>query len=429
MTDARALLNRITAFRERLEEMPRLLPDKDVHPVPNVASKEIAAVEAKAASPDLPVDLGTRVRKCLDDARSLIAGLNELGQCVSVRESEVLRGHHADTASLLDGSVRMLRHYPEDAEARWNWNTSLEVALRSVRQRLRELKLVADREERDRARIDRLAEMLRKLHVGEKLDREAFDTFALEVAADFKSGPMLWSGGTADRSNLVRSVAAHSLDVARIVARLAPAPVPAALLCDVGMPAVNATDVEAHVLLGVEMLRRQFPDAGDWIEAVEHHHERVDGSGFPHGWDGDRVSYAAKLLAVADAYTRRVTGWPTGTEQEPRTVLADLLLDAEKGVFDTVAVQALLAIGFHPVGSVVELGDGSIAGVAAGPRDGGNPKLFAKPVVQLLLDVDGEPVSGYEGIDLETAGGTVVRTVPRAERAAKLALHHLSWAV
>nr|MDP8991829.1 HD domain-containing protein [Actinomycetota bacterium] len=41
---------------------------------------------------------------------------------------------------------------------------------------------------------------------------------------------------------------------------------------------------------------------GPWVDAIEHHHERWDGKGYPHGLAGADISLAARVVAVADAF-------------------------------------------------------------------------------------------------------------------------------
>ncbi|WP_256090494.1 HD-GYP domain-containing protein, partial [Actinacidiphila rubida] len=36
--------------------------------------------------------------------------------------------------------------------------------------------------------------------------------------------------------------------------------------------------------------------------AILHHHERLDGSGYPHGLTGDQIPESARVVAVADAF-------------------------------------------------------------------------------------------------------------------------------
>jgi HD-GYP domain-containing protein (c-di-GMP phosphodiesterase class II) len=40
---------------------------------------------------------------------------------------------------------------------------------------------------------------------------------------------------------------------------------------------------------------------------IRHHHERLDGSGYPDGLRGERIPIGARIIAVADEYDRLVT--------------------------------------------------------------------------------------------------------------------------
>jgi hypothetical protein len=60
--------------------------------------------------------------------------------------------------------------------------------------------------------------------------------------------------------------------------------------------------VHAHTALGVEALLRAGVEDPLWIEAVAHHHERLDGSGYPQGLKGDEIPLHARLLALSDTY-------------------------------------------------------------------------------------------------------------------------------
>jgi len=53
--------------------------------------------------------------------------------------------------------------------------------------------------------------------------------------------------------------------------------------------------VGSEVLSHIEQLREALP-------AIRHHHERMDGSGYPDGLRGDQVPLAARIIAVADVY-------------------------------------------------------------------------------------------------------------------------------
>jgi putative two-component system response regulator len=90
----------------------------------------------------------------------------------------------------------------------------------------------------------------------------------------------------------------------------------AALLHDVGTLGVPAgilaksgrlddeefRQVMEHPVLG-ERLLQPLPQGDRLLPAVRHHHERVDGTGYPDGLAGDQIPLFARIIAIADAFT------------------------------------------------------------------------------------------------------------------------------
>ncbi len=67
--------------------------------------------------------------------------------------------------------------------------------------------------------------------------------------------------------------------------------------------------VKAHPVRGAEMLRGvKFLERVS--DMVRHHHERVDGRGYPDGLTGDQISIGAKIVNVADAFDAMTTDRP-----------------------------------------------------------------------------------------------------------------------
>ncbi|MEV3874037.1 HD-GYP domain-containing protein [Streptomyces sp. NPDC049906] len=108
--------------------------------------------------------------------------------------------------------------------------------------------------------------------------------------------------------------------------------------------------IELHPEYGHEMTRG-IGFLGEARAAILHHHERVDGSGYPYGLAGDRIPECARVVAVADAFDamtstrsyRRARPVPTavaelercaGTQFDPRMVAA--------------LARALARHGWHP---------------------------------------------------------------------------------
>jgi putative nucleotidyltransferase with HDIG domain len=59
--------------------------------------------------------------------------------------------------------------------------------------------------------------------------------------------------------------------------------------------------IRTHPLVGAGLLR-DLPGLWDVADAVEAHHERIDGTGYPHGLSGGRIPRAARIVAVAEVY-------------------------------------------------------------------------------------------------------------------------------
>jgi HD-GYP domain-containing protein (c-di-GMP phosphodiesterase class II) len=75
---------------------------------------------------------------------------------------------------------------------------------------------------------------------------------------------------------------------------------------------------------------------------VRHHHERVDGGGYPSNLTGVRIPVASRIMAVCDAYGAMTEARPYREQREPQAALAELR-DLAGNQFDPAVVDALEA--------------------------------------------------------------------------------------
>jgi HD-GYP domain-containing protein (c-di-GMP phosphodiesterase class II) len=75
---------------------------------------------------------------------------------------------------------------------------------------------------------------------------------------------------------------------------------------------------------------------------VRHHHEWVDGSGYPNGLSGVRIPAASRIMAVCDAYGAMTEPRPYQEQREPHEALAELR-GLAGNQFDPAVVDALEA--------------------------------------------------------------------------------------
>ncbi|MCK4993569.1 MAG: response regulator [Candidatus Omnitrophica bacterium] len=69
------------------------------------------------------------------------------------------------------------------------------------------------------------------------------------------------------------------------------------------------TEIKKHPVIGKKILEPVHCLA-DKIPLIYHHHERIDGGGYPDGLEGDNIPLGARILAVADAYQAMTSDRP-----------------------------------------------------------------------------------------------------------------------
>lgn len=67
--------------------------------------------------------------------------------------------------------------------------------------------------------------------------------------------------------------------------------------------------VRMHATLGYEILReRGYPEF--ILQSVLHHHENMDGSGYPDNLRGEEIPYGARILRVCDVFAALISDRP-----------------------------------------------------------------------------------------------------------------------
>ncbi|GAP38525.1 HD-GYP domain-containing protein [Piscinibacter sakaiensis] len=151
----------------------------------------------------------------------------------------------------------------------------------------------------------------------------------------------------------------------------------AGLLHDMGKAAMplqvltkpgKLTDAEfalmrAHPERGHAMLMARQVGAGDVADEVTagvldvclHHHEKVDGSGYPHRLRGEQISTLAKMGAVCDVYDAITSNRPYKAAWDPSESIGRMA-SWRSGHFDETIFQAFVkSLGIYPVGSLVRM--------------------------------------------------------------------------
>lgn len=104
------------------------------------------------------------------------------------------------------------------------------------------------------------------------------------------------------------------------------------------------------------------------LEVCLHHHEKIDGSGYPDHLAGDAISLYAKMGAVCDVYDAITSNRAYKAGWSPAEALRKMT-EWSTGHFDRLVFQAFVkCVGIYPVGSLVRLESG-LLGVVVGNSD------------------------------------------------------------
>jgi len=463
MSDTKSLLNRISAFRERLERTPAL---GDTVPGalqlagrsgPAWLSQTLRQLAGHASQPGpMPAELTSRARRVLELARDLVQQQRVISVDVfyqrlvnqSVAALDPLVRYHQATVSATEASLRLIQAMPESAEFQSRLCDGLETLLGSIRTRLDVGRQTLDKRRTEWGRVERLARFLSDVQARRLVSFGAFTELAEEILVEARQGvPLRFPSFPND--TVARQVAAHSLTVAAVIARLVPhdyewatqpvVPVALALIMDIGMIGIPAAilnkvepltveerrRIEIHPKTGAALLLETIPDLGDLAQVIAAHHERLDGTGYPKGLSFEQIPALAKMLAVADHYAGMAADRPHRPAHDTRTALTDTLLAAEQGRLDRDFAEYLLHLSFYPVGSVVELTDGRIAVVVGSHPSRINLRATTRPVVAILSSHTGELLPKPEVVDLAGSEfGGILRSLSTEERIRKLASVH-----
>jgi len=119
--------------------------------------------------------------------------------------------------------------------------------------------------------------------------------------------------------------------------------------------------MKRHPLDGHQILL-DIPGIGPTpLDIAVHHHERVDGGGYPDGLSGERIGAMACMAAVADAYDTMTSDSCYARRVQPPDALRRLFEGSGRHFAAESVFAFTRSIGVYPAGTLVRLESGRLA--------------------------------------------------------------------
>lgn len=144
--------------------------------------------------------------------------------------------------------------------------------------------------------------------------------------------------------------------------------------------------IRAHPVRTGIMLRQLGINDPVWLSAVEQHHERIDGAGYPRGLKGDQISPEAGIIGLADRYAAMVSARIYRDALVAKDVLKDFYLQKGQECDSGLTEAFISELGVFPPGSFVRLANGEVGVVVKRSRQSG-----LQPTVSAYIAPRGAP--------------------------------------
>jgi len=117
--------------------------------------------------------------------------------------------------------------------------------------------------------------------------------------------------------------------------------------------------IESHTKVGVEILSKENVFSDLTLKIIKHHHENVDGSGYPNGIKGRDIDLYSRMLNITCMYEALTRDRIYRKGISPIEAVKILTLNTDSKLDKRLTLKFIEAIGIYPLGSVIALSNGA----------------------------------------------------------------------
>lgn len=160
--------------------------------------------------------------------------------------------------------------------------------------------------------------------------------------------------------------------------------------------------IKTHPQVGYDLMMKVDGVTQTTLDVVLHHHEKFDGTGYPHGLSGESINLYARMGAVCDVYDAITSNRPYKSGWDPAESIARMA--TWQGHFDPAIFKAFVkSLGIYPVGSLVRLKSGRLAVVTQV-----HPEALTKPSVKAFFSTTANMPITVRELDLRRSSDHII---------------------
>lgn len=164
-----------------------------------------------------------------------------------------------------------------------------------------------------------------------------------------------------------------------------------------GLTAEEVALIRSHTALSYSIITRELAYSPAVGTIALQHHERWDGTGYPHRLVGNAIDSGARIVCIADAFEAMICEKPYRNPMLGYLAMKNVV-SGNSAHFAPLTLKSFVRVlGMYPIGSGGVLNDGRVVRIVDV-----RPELPLRPVVQIIADANEKLVKDGEKIDLST---------------------------